>query len=132
MSEDLSKYASLVFVLIFFFELLFCTDPVGEKSSATGNSTISNQLLAGSIMVRHIKSISDPSLPLRVNGQIKSKHRNSQGVSTTSFGGSFPYFHFFSFIDLTRFAGFDVISDIFSYIFPIHCRPQRFFQEGMS
>ncbi len=36
--------------------------------SNTGNSTISNQLEAGSIIVRHIKSICDPSLPLRVYG----------------------------------------------------------------
>ena len=36
MSEGLPKYASLVFVLIFFFELLFCTDTVSDKSSVTG------------------------------------------------------------------------------------------------
>ena len=94
MIKDLSKYASLVFVLIFFFELKFCTDPVGDNSN-TGSSTISNQLLAESLMVRHIKSIYKPSLPLSVYGPIRSTHRHSQGVSTTSFGGSFPYFSFF-------------------------------------
>ena len=95
MIEDLSKYASSVSVLIFFFELLFCTVSVGEKSSVTGSSTISNQLLAGSITVRHKNYISDLSLPLRLYGSMKSTHRHSQGVSTTSFGGSFPYFLFF-------------------------------------
>ena len=62
MIKDLSKYASLVSVLIFCFELLFCTDPVGDNS-VTVSLTILNLLLAGSIMVRHIKSISEPSLP---------------------------------------------------------------------
>ena len=94
MSKDLSKYASLVFVRICCFLLLFCTVPVGDKWSVTGSSTISSQLLAGSIMMRHIKSISDPSLPLSVYGPIRLTHRHSQGVSTTSFGGNFPHFCF--------------------------------------
>jgi hypothetical protein len=34
--------------------------------SSTGNSTISNQLVAGSIFVRHMKSITVPSLPFMV------------------------------------------------------------------
>ena len=72
--------------------LFFCTFSVGDKLSVTGSSTILNQLVAGPIMVRHIKSISDPSLPLRVYGPIRLTHRHSQNVSTISFGGSFPYF----------------------------------------
>ncbi len=92
--EDLSKYASLVFVLIFCLWLIFCFVPVCDKSSVTSSSTISNQLVAGSIIVRHMKSISFPSLPLSVYGPIRSTHRHSQGVSTTGFGGSFPYFSF--------------------------------------
>ena len=77
MIKDLSKYASLVFVLIFCSERLFCTSfPVGDKSSVTGSPTILNQLVAGSIMVRHIKSISDLSLPLRVYGPIISIYSN--------------------------------------------------------
>ena len=56
--------------------------------------TISNQLEAGSIIVRHIKSIWDPSLPLRVYGPMRSTHNASHGVMMTSFGGNFPYFNF--------------------------------------
>ncbi len=63
--------------------------------SITGNSTISNQLDAGSIIVRHMKSICEPSLPLRVYGPIRSTHDASQGVVTiTSLVGSLPYFNF--------------------------------------
>ncbi len=59
--------------------------------SSTGNSAILNQLEAGSIIVRHIKSICVPSLPLRVYGPIRSTHSASHGVMTTSFEGSLPY-----------------------------------------
>ena len=55
------------------------------------NSTISNQLEAGSIIVRHIKSICDPSLLLRVYGPIRSTHNTSHGVMMTVFVGSLPY-----------------------------------------
>jgi hypothetical protein len=40
--------------------------PLGTVTLTVGSSTISNQLVAGSIMVRHMKSILEPSLPLRV------------------------------------------------------------------
>jgi len=40
-----------------------------------GNSTTSSQLEVGSIMVRAIKSIDEPSLPLRVYGPMRSTHR---------------------------------------------------------
>jgi hypothetical protein len=39
----------------------------------SGNSTISNQLEAGSIMVSAMKSIAEPSLPLRYMGRL-SQH----------------------------------------------------------
>ena len=58
----------------------------------TGSSTISNQLEAGSIIVRHMKSISVPSLPRSMYGLIKSTHTASQGVIVTSLVGSFLYF----------------------------------------
>ena len=45
--------------------------------SVTSNSTISNQLVAGSIIVRHIKSIIVPSCPFRVYGAIRSGHMAS-------------------------------------------------------
>ncbi len=48
--------------------------------STTGSSAISNQLKAGSIMVRAIKSICKLSLPLRVHGPMKSTHKHSQEI----------------------------------------------------
>ena len=69
-------------------------------SSDTGSSTILNQQLAGSIMVRHMKSISDPSLPLRVYGPTKPTHKYSLGLSITYFVGSFPYLRFLSLLTL--------------------------------
>ncbi len=59
-----------------------------------GSSTISNQLEAGSIMVRAIKSICKPSLPLIVYGPIRSTHKHSQGVPMTSLAGRCPYLWF--------------------------------------
>ena len=44
-----------------------------------GSSTTSSQLEAGSIMVIAVKSIDEPSLPLRVYGPNRSTHRASQG-----------------------------------------------------
>ena len=85
MSEDLSMYASLAFL---FFSV------VGTMSS-TGSSTISNQLVAGSIIVRHMKSNSVLSLPFTVYGPIRSTHKYSHGMLTTSFVGSLPNFCFF-------------------------------------
>jgi hypothetical protein len=58
---------------------------------ASGSLTIWNQFDAGSIIVRHIKSIADPSLPLIVHGPIKSTHNASQGILRASFGGNLPY-----------------------------------------
>ncbi len=52
------------------------------------SSAISNQLIAGLIIERHIKSILHPSLLLRVYGPMRSLHKALQGVVTTSFGGT--------------------------------------------
>jgi hypothetical protein len=57
----------------------------------TGNSAISNQLEAGSIMIRAIKSICKLSLPLRVYGPIRSTHKHSHGFVMTVLGGRCPY-----------------------------------------
>ena len=65
--------------------------PMGISSSLgchVGNTAISNQLVAGSMIVTHIKSISVLSLPLRVYGPMRSTHK---GVVMASFAGSFPY-----------------------------------------
>ncbi len=43
-------------------------------------------------MVRAMKSIDEPSLPLRVYGPMRSTHRASQGVLITIFDGRCPYF----------------------------------------
>ncbi len=88
MLKDLSKYASLILSCVFALILL---EEVGV-SSTTGSSTTLNQLEAGSIIVRHMKSISVPSLPLSVYGPIKLMHTVSQGVIVASFVGIFPYF----------------------------------------
>ncbi len=57
-----------------------------------GCSTTSSQLEAGSIMVRVIKSIDDPSVPLRVYGPMRSTHRASEGMLSTILDGRCPYF----------------------------------------
>ena len=82
---DISKYASLSLVV------LFCVYLPIVVYSATGNSTILNQNAAGSIIVRHIKSMSVQSLPCRVYGPIRSTHTASHGVVMTNLVGSFPY-----------------------------------------
>ena len=92
MAEDLSKYAS-VDCSCTFVPFLHLAGKVLSDSN-TGSSTISNQLLAGSIIVRHIKSICVPSLPLRVYGPIRSTHNASHGVVIATLVGSFPYFSF--------------------------------------
>jgi hypothetical protein len=57
-----------------------------------GSSAISNQLAAGLIMVRAIKSICKLYLPLRVCGLMRSTHKHSQGFVMTVFGRRCPYF----------------------------------------
>jgi hypothetical protein len=57
-----------------------------------GNFTTSNQLEAGSIMVRAMKSIDEPSLPLSVYGPTGLTQKASHGVLITILGGKCPYF----------------------------------------
>ncbi len=75
-SDNLSKISSSI-VLSLPLTFLVVTLVI------VGNSMISSQLEAGSIMVRAIKSIDEPSLPLRVYGPNRSAHRASQGVHIT-------------------------------------------------
>ncbi len=84
-SDDLSKISSLI-VLSLPLTVLVITHVI------VGNSTTSSQLEAGSIMVRAIKSIDEPSLPLRVYGPIRSTHRASQRMHITILDGRCPYF----------------------------------------
>ncbi len=46
------------------------------------------------IMVRAMKSICEPSLPLRVYGPMRSTHKASQGILKTVFAGRCPYLRF--------------------------------------
>jgi hypothetical protein len=57
-----------------------------------GNSTTSNQLEVGLIMVRAMKSIDELSLPLSVYGPTRSIHKASHGVLITILDGRCPYF----------------------------------------
>jgi hypothetical protein len=57
-----------------------------------GNSTTLNQLEAGLIMVRAMKSIDKPSLPLSVYGPMRLTQKASHGVLITILGGKCPYF----------------------------------------
>jgi hypothetical protein len=50
-----------------------------------GSFIISNQLVAGSIIVRHMKIMLILSLPLRVYCLMRSTHNALQGVVLTSF-----------------------------------------------
>ncbi len=53
-----------------------------------GSFIVSNQLIAGSNIVRHMKLIPVVSLPLRVYNPVRSTHNACQGVIMTSFGSS--------------------------------------------
>ncbi len=72
-SEVLSKISSAVNSSL---PLTVCQ----RSPSTRGNSAILNQLEAGSIMVRAIKSICKLSLPLRVYGPMRSTHKHYQGI----------------------------------------------------
>jgi hypothetical protein len=66
--------------------------PVIVSSLRTkGSSTTSNQLVVGSIIVRAIKSMIMPSLPLRVYGPIRSTHNALHGTVITVLDGRCPY-----------------------------------------
>ncbi len=83
-SDDLSKISSSIVLSLPFTFLVI-------NPMIVGNSTTLSQLEAGSIMVRAMKFIDEPSLPLRVYGPMRSTHRASQGVLITSLGGRCPY-----------------------------------------
>ncbi len=85
-SEVLSKISSAINSSLL---LTVCQ----RSRSTTGNSAILNQLEAGLIMVRAIKSICKLSLPLSVYGPMRSTHKHSHGFVMTVFGGRCPYFH---------------------------------------
>ncbi len=84
-SDDLSKISSLI---VFSLPLTFLV----INRMIVGNSTTSNQLEAGLIMVRAMKSIDKPSLPLSVYGPTRLTQRAFHGVLITILGGKCPYF----------------------------------------
>jgi hypothetical protein len=55
------------------------------------NSEISNQLVAGLIIVMHIRSITVLSLFFGAYGHMRSAHNASQGVVMAIFAVCFPY-----------------------------------------
>jgi hypothetical protein len=86
-SEVLSK---ILLAVSSSLPLTFCL----HNRVTTGRSTISNQLEAGSIIVRAIKSICELSLPLRVYGPMRSTHKNSQWLFLTVSGRRCLYLSF--------------------------------------
>ena len=88
--------------------------PLGmAESSITGNSMISSQLVAGSIIIRHIKSISVPSFPLRVNGPMRLP-RNHKVCKDFAILVFIPFFY------LVFMTVFDIFSDGIAHTFPVH------------
>ncbi len=72
-----------------------------------GSYIVSNQLTAGSIMVRHMKLILVLSLPLRVNYLMRCTHNALWGVIMNSFDITWSYFGCV-FLFLARSARFDI------------------------
>ena len=93
LADDLSKYAYLGCLWVFLPLGPFVSKGI-IASVITGSSAISNQLEAGLIIIRHIKSATVPSLPLKVYGHIRSTHSTLQGFVLTSLVGSFSYLCF--------------------------------------
>jgi hypothetical protein len=56
-----------------------------------GSFVVSNQIVAGSIMVKHMKWILVLSLPLRVYYLMRCTHKALWGVIMTSFDSTWPY-----------------------------------------
>ncbi len=61
-----------------------------------GNYIVSNQVIAGSIMVRHMILILVLSLALRVYDLMRCTHNALSGVIMNSFGSTISYFGCFS------------------------------------
>ncbi len=122
-SDDLSKICSLIVLsLPLTFQVINCM--------IVGNSTTLNQLEAGLIMVRAMKSIDEPSSPLRVYGPTRLTHKASHGVLITILDGRCPYFCVF-FIHLASLAWLHYRSDGVSHSFPVYRSFHCLFAMGM-
>ncbi len=122
-SDDLSKISSsIVLSLPLTYLVINCV--------IVGNSTTSNQLEAGSIMVRAMKSIDKPSLPFSLYGPTRSTQRASHGVLITILGGRCPDFcaRFFHLASLAwlRFGSYGV-----SHSFPVYHSFHCLFETSM-
>ncbi len=88
-----------------------------------GNYIVSSQLIAGSIMVRHMILILVLSLPLRVYYLMRCTHNALWGVIMNSFDSTLSYFGCVSWF-LARSARFDVTGwyvHIFSVLHGVCC-----------
>ncbi len=73
---------------------LFTLALIGDSQFVVtvGNYIVSNQLIAGSIMVRHMVLILVLSLPLRVYYLMRCTHNALWGVIMNSFDSTISYF----------------------------------------
>jgi hypothetical protein len=84
-SDYLSKICSLINVSLPLIILVI-------NHTIVGNFTSLNQLEVGLIMVRAMKSIDDPYLPLSVHGPMRLTHKASHGVLMAIFDCKCPNF----------------------------------------
>ncbi len=80
---------SQVSMYVAFFTLALIGD--SRFFVTVGSFIVLNQLIAGSIMVRHMKLIRVLSLPLRVYYLMRCTHNARWGVIMTSFDSTWPY-----------------------------------------
>jgi hypothetical protein len=117
-SDDLSKICSSIVLSLSLTFLVI-------NRMIVGNSSTLNQMEVGLIMVRAMKSIDKPSLPLSVYELTRMTHKASHGVLITILDGRFPYFCVRFFIHLASLArlcyGLDGVSHSFPVYRSFHC-----------
>jgi hypothetical protein len=88
-----------------------------------GSYVVSNQLIVGSIMVRHMILILVLSLPLRVHYLVRCTHNALRGVIMNSFNSTISYFGCVSCFwqDLKDLTLLDGMSDTFSVLHGFCC-----------
>ncbi len=116
---------------LFFDCSLFTVTFLVINCMIVGNSTTLNQLEAGLIMVRAMKSIDEPSLPLSVYRPTRMTQRASHGVLITILGGKRPYFLCTLFIHLASLAWLCFGLDGVSHTFPVYRSFHCLFKTGM-
>ncbi len=84
-----------------------------------GSYIMLNQLIAGTVMVGHMKSILVLSLPLRVYCLMRPTHNALQGVIMTSFDSTWLYF-WMCLLFLARSARFDLVPYGLVHTFPVY------------